>query len=99
MSPERSAEGGWLDAIRDDLEREHVAWQTALDSARDGASLIELLCDCSRFGNLDWDAGDADHHHWRCTAGMFEYWCARNPVAAARWLESLAADPPAPPVW
>lgn len=99
MSPERSAEGGWLGAISAQVDREHAAWQAAVDRTPDGASLIELLCDCSRFGNLEWDVGDADHHHWRCTAGMFEYWCARNPAAAAIWLESVAADPPAPPVW
>lgn len=88
-----------LRAISATIRREHEVWTAAIDRATGFASVIELLCDCSRFGNLEWQAGDADHHHWRCTAGIVEYWCSRHPAAVADWLGQIGLDPPAPPVW
>lgn len=96
MRRERSSERerGSLGTIGAQVAREHAGWQAALERTPDAAALIELLCDCSRFGNPEWDAGDADHHQWRCTAGMFEYWCARNPAAVSEWLAALTRQPP-----
>lgn len=95
---QRSA-SGCPRSIREAVRREHKAWVRSIDSSGTLAALIGMLCDCSRFGNPDWDAGDADHHHWRCTAGIMEYWCSRHPDAASDWLAAVSVDPPPEPVW